>query len=121
MAIQISYQKKDGYLAAQIRGEWETLSLREAFQAIKGMAATEQLNRILVDAFAVSRPRTEMHRFTLGEDLAHIFHQQFKIAILYKPEFTNKFAEDTAANRGARVRVFGDEAKALEWLLQHNA
>ena len=83
--------------------------------------AIARLNRILVDAFAVSPPDTEMQRFEFGEDLAKIFRLQFKVAILYKPEFTNRFAEDTAINRGARVRVFGDEAAALEWLFKDKA
>ena len=117
MAIKLSFQKKDLYLTAQISGKWESSDLRKAFESIKEIAENTGYTRILVDAFDVSRPEKEFQRYVLGEDLADLFPVRFMIAILYKPELTNRFAENTAVNRGARVRVCDNETDALEWLL----
>lgn len=118
MAIKLSFQKKDLYLAAKISGRWETLDLRKTFESIREVAENTGFSRILVDAFEISRPEREFQRYVLGEDLADLFPMRFMVAILYNPEFTNRFAENTAVNRGARVRVCDDEAEALEWLLE---
>jgi hypothetical protein len=72
--------------------------------------------RVLIDAYGVSAPKSDIDRFDAGATIAELFRGRIKLAILYPPAIINKLAEDTAVNRGADVLVVADERVALEWL-----
>ena len=115
---ELSFQIPTGYLRATVGGGFPSTTFREILTAIRDEARRSEHSRILIDAFALPAPPADMDRFWIGEALAQIFGGgDFKITILYPSELINKFAENTAVNRGARLLVIGDEEAALRWLI----
>lgn len=118
MAIQITFQRCDGYLRVRVSGEFPTLNFREVATSILQEAVHSGDTRVLIDAYGVSAPKSLVDRFDAGATIAEVFRDRIKLAILYPPAMINKLGEDTAVNRGADVLVVGDEKVALEWLLR---
>jgi len=117
MEKQIAFFNHPGYLRVTCTGEFPAETYREFLTAIRYEAHKSGHSRILIDAFALSAPATDMDRFWVGADIADIFGAQFKIAVLFKTELISRFTESAAVNRGARMKVLGDEGAALQWLM----
>ncbi len=116
--IEVSFQEKGNYLAAQLRGELDLEALRESFMAIRDRAMQTETKLILIDAFGLSAPKNEFDRFRAGEAVAELLPLPMKVAALYRAELINKFAENTAVNRGAALLVCSDSEIALQWSLE---
>ena len=57
-----------------------------------------------------------MDRFEFGVHGSQTFQGVFKIAIVYRAEEINQFAETVSVNRGLNAKIFSEMSKALEWL-----
>jgi hypothetical protein len=97
------------------------MNRRELATSILEEAASSGDTRVLIDAYGVSAPKSNMDRFDVGTTIAELFRGRIKVAILYPPAIINKLAENTAVNRGADLLVVGDEKVALEWLFAKSA
>ena len=117
MENQIAFLNHPGYLRVTCKGEFPAETYREFLTAIRYEAHKSGHSRILIDAFALSAPATDMEKFWVGAAIAEIFGAQFRIAVLFKPELINRFTESSAVNRGARMVVMGEEEPALQWLM----
>ena len=114
---QVTFEIRSGYLLVRVRGPWDVHAARAVMGTIQQQAQAGGFRHILVDALELAAPAREWDRFLVGEALAELLPCPFKVAILYKAEWINKFAENTAVNRGAAVLVCSKEARALQWLL----
>lgn len=121
---QVAGLNRNGW---QLSPEWvagfsrNTHSVRECFVAIRERATQIENTLILIDAFGLSAPKREFDRFLVGEAIAELLPQPMKVAALSRAELINKFAENTAVNRGARFLVCSNEDEALQWLLEESA
>src|SRR5262245_32992771 len=120
MQLEVSFQQERGYLLTTICGEWEPTALTKALTLIRDKAQQTASSRILLDASHFLPPKIEFHRFLAGQALAAQLPRPLKIAVLYKEEWINKFAENVAVNRGAHVFVCTEKAEALRWLLEES-
>ncbi len=112
------YLNEAGYLLIKVSAPWTVEAARQVIDEAKMEATKREYRRILFDLTQWSRPDSEMTRFYSGEYLAKVLAFHFKVAAFALPAAINKFGENTAVNRGARFRIFPDEASAVRWLLE---
>jgi len=116
MNTEISFQVYADYLQVTLTGAYPVE--RELLETLRDEAQRVNRENILVNAFGLASPRTEIDRFWLGKTIADVFTHRFKIAALVRHEFISSAAENTAVNRGARFFVTSDEKTALRWLIE---
>jgi len=114
--LNLSFEESDGHLIVRVSGEWIPDSVKLGIKDVAHAAQQRGFTRVLVDAQNLSAPQTGFYRFLAGEEAARRW-RGLKVAILYPEELINKFAEDTAVNRGAVVMVLSDLDDALRWLM----
>ena len=116
MALQATYQNMDGYLLVSVRGEWMDNPAMEIIKNIKSEAERAHQSRVLLNLMEMTPPPDMFSRFRAGEYMAQVWGPSLKVAVVWKQEYINQFAENVAVNRGARLRVFAAEDQALQWL-----
>ena len=57
-----------------------------------------------------------MERYEVGVKAATLFRYKLKVAVVYKTEEINRFAETVAFNRGMNVKIFNTKEEAISWL-----
>jgi hypothetical protein len=72
---------------------------------------------VLVDATHGRSPIGAFDKFEIGVQLASTADRRLILAVVARAEEVDHFFETVARNRGGAVRVFTDEATALQWLL----
>jgi hypothetical protein len=117
LKIQISFEVFDEYLKICLSGENPFAEIDEIIATIKRLSDENNRAKILLDTMNVSG-LSEMEKYFVGEQGAKILGHKLKSAIVSQPEKINRFMENVAVNRGARLRVFGSEQEALNWLLK---
>lgn len=117
MKIQITFEVFDEYLKIFISGENPYDEIEEIITTIKKLADENNRTKVFLDTMNVSG-LSEMEKYFAGEQGAKILGHKIKTAVVSAPERINKFMETVAVNRGARLRVFGSESEALNWLLK---
>ncbi len=118
MKAEFAFEERGSYLFVRAQGPSDPESVRKALILIRDRVMERGLTRVLIDARSVGPPVREFDRFLMGEAMAELLRGRFKVAVLYRAESINKFAENTAVNRGANVLVSADEAQARDWLLR---
>jgi len=73
--------------------------------------------KLLGDISTMEGKVSTIDRFEFGVKGANLFRGGYKIALIYRPEEINRFAETVSINRGLRARIFSDKDTALKWLL----
>jgi hypothetical protein len=96
---------------------WTVERVHQAIERAKAEAAQLGTKRLFFDLRAWDRPSSQMVRFDSGLLVSELLDPSYRIAALARKDVVNYFAETVAANRGARLKVFTDEAEALAWLL----
>ena len=117
--MDMSFEDADGYLIVRIQGEWTSDTLGQAIQDTANLAKQRGLTRILADLHELAAPSTEFTRFQVGQQAVKYFGFHLKVAVVYTEEFTNKFAENIAVNRGVNLRIFFNLDEAVSWLKQN--
>ena len=117
MNVQSEFEEFDNYLFVKVRGRWELDEIKALADSVRRHADQKGQTRILVDMLEVKGRAPEMDRFRIGEHVAALFPGQFKLAVSYRGEWINKFAENVAVNRGARMLIVDNTDAALQWLL----
>ena len=57
-----------------------------------------------------------IQRFEIGVQGSLIFRNLIKVAVLYRPEEIDWFAETVSKNRGLNAKIFSEMDQAMEWL-----
>ncbi len=110
------YQNKGNYLFVEI-GEAHSFEVfRELVYEIARHCEQERLDKVLIDATEVELKVGVFQRFQLGLEIVKEWDSKFTVACVAKPEIVNRMTENTAVNRGARIRAFLSMEEALQWL-----
>ena len=119
LRLDTSYEERDEYLFVRAAGDWTTEGVKQLVDEIADEANARGYNRILLDILALSAPKSDMHRYVIGEYAATRWRRPnlLKVACVYRPELITKFAENTAVNRGGHICVESTVEAALDWLL----
>lgn len=86
--------------------------IKEVAETCRAMNCT----KVLIDIRRMSGKVGTMDRFQIGVAGAEAFRGLAKVAVLYRREEINQFAENVSVNRGANVKGFSNLDKALKWL-----
>ncbi len=116
MDAELAFEERSHYLFVRGRGPSDIETIRTVLRLIRDRARLAGLTHILIDAREVEAPRSGLHRFQMGEMIAELFGARYRLAVLSPARVINKFAENTAVNRGANILVTDDEQEALGWL-----
>jgi hypothetical protein len=113
------FEYKPDYLLVRASGRSAIDQKEASVLAIAAAIRAGPVKGALVDLRDVVKPYTFMDRYQLGE-LAGRHLTEVPIAVLavpaqVDPQYIGKLV---AVNRGAKVDVFTDEAKAVAWLKQ---
>jgi len=111
-------RNRSDYLLVKAEGLWCTEQAMEMIDQTKEAALEAGHRRILMDLSAWSKPLDEFTRFEFGVYLAEALPPPYRVAAHTDPRHINRFAENTAVNRGAQFRIFSSEEEALRWLLR---
>jgi hypothetical protein len=116
--FDLKITEADGCIVARISGDWNEKELQKSIEQIAAEAGRVQCDRVLIDLCRLSEPESGYDRFVIGEYIAQIWGPplNLRVAAVAKGEAINKFAEDTAVNRGADFLVTDDMYKAISWL-----
>lgn len=109
--------KKEDYLILKITsGEWELGKLKQFVLDLKEELKTHNMNKALVDLRIFNYNPSDLQRHQLGLFIAEHLKHPIKISAVAKKRFINKFAEDTAVNRGVQLLATHDFDEAVKWL-----
>jgi hypothetical protein len=86
--------------------------MKEAYKTCK----ETNCYKLLVDISKMPGKVSIVDRFEFGVRGAALFRGGFKIAVVYRAEEINRFAETVSLNRGLNSRIFSDIDEALQWL-----
>lgn len=116
LETRLLFEVFDKYIKITASGSDPYGEIKQIYETCRNFVANHKISRILVDAVDMPDVR-DVEKFHIGSLLAELIGDKYQIAILRKQQYINKFTENVAVNRGARLLVTGDEAEALKWLL----
>jgi hypothetical protein len=126
MTLTVDIESREHYLLAAVSGAFSLRSAQETFDRAANAALPLGLNRILLDASAVTGNPSQDERYALG---VYVADGQRRLAAQSPPCVLqmaiyghrplvdpNRFGEIVALNRGAKVKVSERLDEALAWL-----
>ena len=105
-----------GCVRLVVRGQFSRALFTQLLQRVIEETTARRNPRALIDGRDVPLSMSTITRYEIGVQLADSIGGGIRLAVLLLPEAVDGFAETVARNRGATVRVFTDEAAALQWL-----
>lgn len=118
MKSRYSFVDKKDYLQMKVVGDYDYFSYVQFPSIIKKECKKTGINKVLIHGLNVSAQELPVvERFFMAEKAAETFKDDIKIAIVWHSELIDGFMEAVATNRAARIKIFGTEELAREWLL----
>jgi len=77
---------------------------------------TWEEGKVLFDLRGVATAFDHAEQFRIGEEVSASLPHMQRIASLVQPERVTRVSEKAARRNGSNVRVFDDEAAAIDWL-----
>jgi hypothetical protein len=117
MGLHIDWEQHEAYGVVRLTG---APSLGQILSFMELLAVESQSwnhGRLLADLRGVTTIRSFTEQFTLGEEAARKLKHLRRIASVVPPERLTRNSERPARQRGLDLKVFTDEAEALQWLL----
>jgi hypothetical protein len=99
-----------------VSGPWNLADIFALIARVREEADAAGLDVALVDLLDVPGPIPQMERFFAGKRVAEVLKHRIRLAVVARAEYINKFGENTAVNRGARMAVLSSQEHALAWL-----
>ncbi|MCH7959282.1 MAG: hypothetical protein IID08_04090 [Candidatus Hydrogenedentes bacterium] len=122
MSIDFQIEVKTNYVQFTCQGTYSNQAILKVYGSALGIATSEGKNAALIDIRALKgEPPAEMERFDLGVRVAKLqsgHSARIWIAAVGSEPIIdpNRFVENVAANRGARIKVFTDIDLAVAWI-----
>lgn len=117
MSYEIHYHDESDFLRVTLSGIWTAPNAETALKSIREEADNRGFTRLLFDGRKLPQSPGEMTRFHTGESLAKYLPPPYSVAIWRNPEQIDRFLENVALNRGARVAVLACKDEAVRWLM----
>jgi len=118
MALDVSIHEEPGYLVIGVEGRFEIGDMKKMIQALMVESTKRGYDRVLVDISKIEGPIKQFDRFLIGQHAAELWRPGLRVAVVYRAEEINRFAEGVATSRGADLRVVPDVESALHWLME---
>lgn len=101
-----------------ISGKYSYVDFIKYPRIIRNECIKEKRNKIIVNVTPVFKseiPLVEL--FFLGEKIANVLKDHFKVALIWDGENHNRFLQKVATNRLALIRTFDSLENAKAWLI----
>jgi hypothetical protein len=115
MDFSYSIQEEPDYLSAEIVGAWDLQNLKSISDELAKRARESNYRYVLIDGLKTTTKPKMSDRFFLGIYIAPLF-RGIGIAMVYRKEFTTRFFENVAWNRGVQISIFHDKESAIKWI-----
>jgi hypothetical protein len=115
--FQITVTQADGFLRMAVRGPRTRVNMLGTLQRMIAETKSQNTWRVLLDVTQGRSPIGAFDKYEIGVQLAGTADRRLILAVVARAEEVDHFFETVARNRGGAVRVFSDEAAALQWLL----
>lgn len=117
--VDLDYKviESDDYLLIKFSGQWSDDNVEQFVQTTYDETIKTSHRKVLVDAYDVKGPLSEMARFFAGLTMAKIWGYKIKTAVFLPKNIYTGFTETVAVNRGTHARGFTNKEAALDWLL----
>ena len=115
--MKLGFELRAGYLRVTLAGPFDARAARGGMGEIMRECQARGLRRVLIDGRGLTTEVSIADRYDLATQLANEGDRKLQLAIVVNPEnrFTATF-EDTAANRGLKVRTTTSMQEALDYL-----
>lgn len=115
--IKYTLKNRGKFLLFTFNGKYDFEESISSIQSIKLDCIANNIFKVFVDARLVDKQSlSNLNRFNMGVEAAKILDSKIQVAVLDNKEDINHFAELTANNRSAYVKVSSDRAELLNWL-----
>ena len=97
----------------------EPFSFKRALATIQEISEhckRDSLDKVLFDMRNFYGHISIPDRYEIGKEIAKVFGPKIQVAVVANFNVINYLMENSAVNRGARVKIFFEMEKALEWL-----
>jgi hypothetical protein len=118
MALEVSIHEEAGYLVVGVQGTFELGEMKKMIGTLMLASERRGYDRVLVDISKIEGPVKQFDRFLMGQHAASVWRPGLRVAVVYRAEDINRFAEGVATSRGADLRVVPDMESGLHWLLE---
>lgn len=118
MSSLYSVEKEKNILIMTISGKYSYVDFIKYPKIIRNECIKEKRNKIIVNVTPVYKsdiPLVEL--FFLGEQIANVLKDHFKVALIWDGENHNRFLQKVATNRLALIRTFDSLENAKAWLI----
>ncbi|MCP5146364.1 MAG: hypothetical protein H6978_16255 [Gammaproteobacteria bacterium] len=116
MNLTIETYERDGYTLFVASGDRTLTSIGELVANVLRHGGERPRSYAIVDVRNLRGTLSFVERFEISRQMAEQWGHRVTAAIVYLPGLINKFGENTAVNRGARLVVVGTQDEAVAWI-----
>lgn len=113
-------EARNGYLYIEYSEPYQFKNLIQLMEKVLDYCKTNEYKKFLVDISGMTGKVRSMERFELAVKGTALFRKFGKVAVVYRKDEINRFAENVSVNRGMDARIFEDTNAAKEWLGVNN-
>jgi len=107
---------KGSYLLVEVSEAYSLKYMLSTIHEVADHCQADNLNKVLIDIRNMDGSPNIFDRYRMGIEIAKTWGPRIKVAVITKPDFSNRVTENTAVNRGAKLFVTFKMETALKWL-----
>lgn len=109
-------EQRNGYIYVEYDEAYSLDVFVSTSKYVFALCQREQCKKVFVNVTNMPGKVRTFQRFEIGVQGALIFHNAIKVAVLYRKEEIDWFAETVSKNRGLNAKIFSQMDEALQWL-----
>ena len=109
-------EQRDNYIYVEYDEEYSIDVFVSTSKQVFDFCQAKNYRKVLVNITNMPGKVRTIQRFEIGVQGSLIFRNLIKVAVLYRKEEIDWFAETVSKNRGLNAKIFSDLDKAMEWL-----
>lgn len=109
-------EQRNGYIYVEYDEQYSMEVFVATSKQVFDLCQTENYRKVLLNITNMPGKVRTLQRFEIGVQGSLLFHNLIKVAVLYRAEEIDWFAETVSMNRGLNAKIFSDLDKAMKWL-----
>lgn len=109
-------EQRDNYIYVEYDEEYSIDVFVSTSKQVFDFCQAKNYRKVLVNITNMPGKVRTLQRFEIGVQGSLLFRNLIKVAVLYRVEEIDWFAETVSKNRGLNAKIFSDLDKAMEWL-----
>ena len=107
---------KGDYLLIEVTGTYTFKGLITTIHEVAEHCRQEKLGKVLIDLRNVSGRPNNFERYQLGLEIARVWGNEIRAAVVAPVGVGTRMTENTAVNRGAQMKATTSMDEAMGWL-----